>query len=190
MRLDKRLRAAPCVSFHKVSVANLKCLSKCVEFSRSTRTFASFTKKMIGNETGPLNKFVDLSRKLINTCGTWHMLKRVIASSLKILYEDFTSVKSYGKTNLNIFVLRLWEKYRWDLTSFGQFINTRANKQMFLRQYFMKNSPRVTAFTRNVKCLTTNTLFRVVRLRHCQQTSDGDTNNPIYFILALLYCTI
>ena len=96
------------MSFHKVSVATLKCLSKCVEFSRSTRTFASFTKKMIGNETGPLNKFVDLSRKLINTCGTWHMLKRVIAaSSLKIRYEDFTSVKCYGKTNLNVFVLRL-----------------------------------------------------------------------------------
>ena len=78
---------------------------------------------MIGNETGPLYKLVDLSRKLINKCETWHMLRTdIAASSLEILYEAFNSVKSYCKTNLNIFVLILWEKYRWGLTSFGQFI--------------------------------------------------------------------
>ena len=38
------------------------------------------------------------------------MLRRDIpAFSLKILYEDFNSVKSYGKTILNIFVLSVWE---------------------------------------------------------------------------------
>ena len=68
--LDIRLRAAPWVSFRKVSVEALKCLSTCVDFSRSTRIFASFIIEMIGNETGPLHKFEDLSRKLINKCKT------------------------------------------------------------------------------------------------------------------------
>ena len=36
------------------------------------------------------------------------MLRRDMAvSSLKIFYEDLTSVKNYGKTNLNIFVLSM-----------------------------------------------------------------------------------
>ena len=46
----------------------------------------------------------------------------IAACSLKILCEYVTSVKSYGKTNMNVFVLTLWEKYSWGLTSFGQFI--------------------------------------------------------------------
>ena len=68
---------------------------------------------MIGNETGPSHKFVDLSRKLINKYETLHMLRRdIAASSLKILYEYFISVKNFGKINLNIFTLSLWENYR------------------------------------------------------------------------------
>ena len=47
---------------------------------------------------------------------------------MKILCENFTLVKSYGKTNINVFVLSLWEKYRWGLTSFGQFIIRAASK--------------------------------------------------------------
>ena len=36
--------------------------------------------------------------------------------------ENVDPVKSYGKTNMiNVFVLSLWEKYRWGLTYFGQF---------------------------------------------------------------------
>ena len=34
-----------------ISVETLKCLTTCVDFSRSTRIFASFTIEMIGNET-------------------------------------------------------------------------------------------------------------------------------------------
>ena len=53
-----------------------------------------------------------------------HMLRTDIAASwLKILWENFDPVKSYDKTNITILALRLWAKYRWGLTSFGQFIN-------------------------------------------------------------------
>ena len=41
--------------------------------------------------------------------------------SLKTVFENLHLVKSYNKTNLNIFVPCLWEKYRWGLTSFGQY---------------------------------------------------------------------
>ena len=50
------------------------------------------------------------------------MLRRDIAASLqKILCRSFNSLKSYVKTNMTVFVLSLWEKYRWGLTSFDQF---------------------------------------------------------------------
>ena len=42
--------------------------------------------------------------------------------SLKTVFENLHLVKSYNKTNLNVFVPCLWEKYRWGLTSFGQYI--------------------------------------------------------------------
>ena len=49
------------------------------------------------------------------------MLRRdIAASSLKVLCKNFIPVKSYGKTNMPIFVLRLWKKYRWGLICFGQ----------------------------------------------------------------------
>ena len=78
---------------------------------------------MIGNETGHLLKFVDLRRKWINISETLHMLRRDIAASmLKILCQKINPIKSYSKTKMTVFVLSLWEKYRWGLTSFGQFI--------------------------------------------------------------------
>ena len=43
--------------------------------------------------------------------------------SLKTVFENLHLVKSYNKINLNVFVPCLWEKYRWGLTSFGQYIN-------------------------------------------------------------------
>ena len=42
--------------------------------------------------------------------------------SLKTVIENLHLVKSYNKTNLNVFVPCLWEKYRWGLTYFGQYI--------------------------------------------------------------------
>ena len=42
------------------------------------------------------------------------MLRRDVAASLlKISCENLNAVKSYGKTNMIVFVLRLWEKHRW-----------------------------------------------------------------------------
>ena len=76
---------------------------------------------MIGNETTLLLKFVDLSRELTNKCETLHMLRRDIAASSLKMYEHFDPIKRYGKSNMIVFVLSLWEKYRWGLTSFGQF---------------------------------------------------------------------
>ena len=79
---------------------------------------------MIGKETGLLLNFVDLNSEAVNKGEIWHMLRRGIAASLlKILCKHFINpIESYGKTNMNVFVLSLWEKYRWGLTSFGQFI--------------------------------------------------------------------
>ena len=42
--------------------------------------------------------------------------------SLKTVFENLNLVKSYNKTNPNVFIPSLWEKYRWGLTSFGQYI--------------------------------------------------------------------
>ena len=36
--------------------------------------------------------------------------------------ENLNLVKSYDKTNPDVFVFSLWRKYRWGLTSFGQYI--------------------------------------------------------------------
>ena len=41
--------------------------------------------------------------------------------SLKTVFENLNLVKSYNKTNPNVFVPSLWEKYRWGLISFGQY---------------------------------------------------------------------
>ena len=42
--------------------------------------------------------------------------------SLKNVTENLNLVKSYDKTNSNVFVFSLRDKYRWGLTSFGQYI--------------------------------------------------------------------
>ena len=44
-----------------------------------------------------------------------------LTDSLKTLLENSNLVKSYDKTNPTVFVYSLWEKYRWGLTSFGQY---------------------------------------------------------------------
>ena len=50
--------------------------------------------------------------------------KDVAASSLKILYEDFTSVKGYGnlENKSEYFCIKSIGKIQVGLTSFGQFI--------------------------------------------------------------------
>ena len=49
-----------------------------------------------------------------------HVLRRgIVASSLKILCETFNQLKTYGQTNMNVFVLSLWGKYRWGLIGPG-----------------------------------------------------------------------
>ena len=84
--------------FHKVSVESFRCLSTCIEFSRSIRIFAIFTIEMIGKETKPLHNFVHLSSKAINESETLHMLRRdVFASPGTISCENFYPVKSYDK---------------------------------------------------------------------------------------------
>ena len=50
------------------------------------------------------------------------MLRRdIAASSLKIVCKNFNPLKSYGKTNMTVFVLSLWEKYRWGSTLDGKY---------------------------------------------------------------------
>ena len=44
--------------------------------------------------------------------------------SLKTLFENLHLVQSYDQTNPTDFVFSLWKKYRWGLTSFGQYIYT------------------------------------------------------------------
>ena len=44
--------------------------------------------------------------------------KDFAASSLKILCENFNPIKSYGKTNMSVFVLSLWEKTQVGLNFF------------------------------------------------------------------------
>ena len=41
--------------------------------------------------------------------------------SLKTVFENLNLVISYDKTNPNVFVFTLWDKYRWGLTSLGQY---------------------------------------------------------------------
>ena len=93
-------------------------------FSRSTRFFANFTIEMIGNETGLLLEFVDLrtnesTKVKPSTCWKEILLLLYWKCGTKI----FIPVKNYGKTNMTVFVLSLWQTYRWALTYFGQFIN-------------------------------------------------------------------
>ena len=71
------------------------------------------------------------------------MLRRDIAAySLKILYENFNPLKSYGKTNMTVFVLSLWEKYRWGITSFNQFTYAINLQLPFLNLFKRENGCR------------------------------------------------
>ena len=47
---------------------------------------------------------------------------------LKPLFENLNLAKSYNKTNPTDFIFSLWEKYRWDLTSFGQYITVSGDQ--------------------------------------------------------------
>ena len=42
--------------------------------------------------------------------------------SLKTVFNNLNIVKSYDKTNQNLFVFSLRDKYGWGLTFFGQYI--------------------------------------------------------------------
>ena len=50
--------------------------------------------------------------------------------SLKTVLENLNLVKCYDKTNSNDFVFNLWEKHRWGLISFGQYITQKRNKML------------------------------------------------------------
>ena len=54
---------------------------------------------------------------------------------LKIIRENLNLVINYDKTNLTVFVLSLWDKYRWDLNSFGQYIFLTYFISTFLFQF-------------------------------------------------------
>ena len=65
----------------------------------------------IGNETGHLLKREKHYGKSYNINEAWHILRRnIAATSLKISCTNLYSVKSYDKTNMEVFALSLWEK--------------------------------------------------------------------------------
>ena len=73
------------------------------------------------------------ARGIINISDTQHMLHRdIAASTLNILCQNVNPVKRYSITKMTVFVLSLWEKYRWSLTSFGQF--------RYFREILIKNN--------------------------------------------------
>ena len=47
------------------------------------------------------------------------------------MFEYLKLVKNYDKTNPNVFVFGLWEKCRWGLISFGQYIPKENNVDQF-----------------------------------------------------------
>ena len=70
----------------------------------------NFTIGMIGNETGHLLGCVELYVKLIDKSETWRMVREnIAATSLKMLWKNFLSVKCYDKLNMNVFTLNLWK---------------------------------------------------------------------------------
>ena len=56
--------------------------------------------------------------------------------SLKTVFENLNLVKSYDKTNPDIFVFILWKEYRRGLTFFGQYIFTVHRSISNLGVYF------------------------------------------------------
>ena len=50
------------------------------------------------------------------------MRGNIAATTLKMLWKNLYSVKSYDKLNMNIFALSLWENFWWGLIYFDQFI--------------------------------------------------------------------
>ena len=55
----------------------------------------------------------------------------------KSLFESLNLVKSYDNTNLTVFILSLWHKYRWGLTSFGQ----NSIRHLIFSRYLPRNFP-------------------------------------------------
>ena len=79
------------------------------------------------------------------------MLKRdIAASSLTFLCKNFNSVKRYGKRNVTVFALSLWEKYRWGLTSFGQFLSHKLRECVYNHIKIIKTLLVVQDFWRSV----------------------------------------
>ena len=63
---------------------------------------------MIGNETGHLLECVEVYGKLINKSETQRMMRgNIAATTLKMLWKNLYSVKSYDTLNMNIFALKL-----------------------------------------------------------------------------------
>ena len=106
----------------KVSVECLQYLSTGIENFRSTRFLATFTIEMIGNKADPVLKWVHLSKKQSTAFNLkWYREEVLLIIWLKTVFENLNLVESYDKTNLNVFVLSVRDKYRWGLTSLGQY---------------------------------------------------------------------
>ena len=107
----------------KVSVENLQNLSIGVKKFRSTRFLAIFTTEMIGNEAQTLYSNDCISAEKQSTEFNLKSYKEEVfwIISLKTVFENLNIVKSYDKTNPNVFVFSLPDKYKWGLTSFVQY---------------------------------------------------------------------
>ena len=60
--------------------------------------------------------------------------------SLNTLFENINLVKRYDKTNLTVFACSLWKKYRWGLTSFGQYSWLKLCIEHYLHLEFLELS--------------------------------------------------
>ena len=85
-----------------------------------------------------LNKLMSAENKLATLNPKAYRKEVCLFISLKTLSEKFNLVKCYDK---NI-VFSLWEKYRWGLSSFGQYMCPDNHEKMYLylerkKQWFM-----------------------------------------------------
>ena len=55
------------------------------------------------------------------------MRGNIAATTLKMLWKNLYSVKSYNKLNMNVFALSLWENFWWGFIYFDQFISKTHN---------------------------------------------------------------
>ena len=101
-----------------------------------------------------------------------HVEKRYCCFSLKIVYEDFTSVNIYDKTNLNTFVLSLWEKYRCG--SCGHFIYEKRTYHIAIMQQRLSRKQNVWRSKEQLwKCWSFNSTATRVKYRHSLWQPDS-----------------